>query len=356
MKLNFDSDLGATRTYSAASLEGCPPIVADLLKIKELLSVFVCGDFITLNKDPRCDWQPLLERATALTGDLLVSSPISHERKAAEVEGQVHAFVQTFKGIPIQVKIVDSLGEERISLGARFNEVASSIQTETGANFLAERYWADHGLRYGTRTEVAQELSEEIQGMFEDQALERAKSKALGKIESTSTISLETLQTWLQHQDWHKRLNAILELSATVESIPLLAKGLMDVHPQVRRMSAAALGATGSTDAVKFLCDALINDDSPGVRRTAGDALSDIGDVSSQEVVCQALTDSNKLVRWRAARFLFDLGTNIALPYLEKAAADSEFEVRLEIEAAKQRISEGSKGLGPAWKRIIEQS
>jgi HEAT repeat protein len=92
------------------------------------------------------------------------------------------------------------------------------------------------------------------------------------------------------------------------------------------------------------------------VRRTAGDALSDIGDVAAQPAICRALRDSNKLVRWRAARFLSDVGTQDALPFLEQAADDPEFEVRLEIEAAMQRIRGGSEGIGPAWKRIVEQA
>jgi HEAT repeat protein len=98
----------------------------------------------------------------------------------------------------------------------------------------------------------------------------------------------------------------------------------------------------------------LLNDPSAGVRRTAGDALSDIGDSSAESAVCQALSDGNKLVRWRAARFLCDTGTEAALPYLENAAQDAEFEVHLEVEAAIQRIRGGGEGLGPAWKRIMD--
>ena len=52
------------------------------------------------------------------------------------------------------------------------------------------------------------------------------------------------------------------------------------------------------------------------MRRTAGDALSDIGDPAAQPSMCQALKDSNKLVRWRAARFLFDVPFVGSLPVL----------------------------------------
>lgn len=132
-------------------------------------------------------------------------------------------------------------------------------------------------------------------------------------------------------------------------------QSLSDENPQVRRLSAAALGATGNIEAVKPLCHSLLHDSSVAVRRTAGDALSDIGDSSAQPSMIESLKDQNKLVRWRAARFLNDLGTKEALPALEIAKDDPEFEVQLEIKAAIERIEKGGQGLGPVWKRILEQ-
>lgn len=355
MKLNFDVNFGSPKTYTAENLSDCPEFVAKMLEMKELVSVFVCADFITLNKDPRADWRMILESASSVvepcSGTL---DEVSTERQSAETEGQVHAFVQMFKGIPIQVKIVDRSGEDRIRLGVQFDEAAALLQSETGADFLKERFWADYGLRYGSRSDVASELSEEIRGIFDAEALQRASLKALGDSEP-AVLKLDQLQELLRHEDWHKRLNAVFEMGSSTEFIPLLISALDDDHPQVRRMAAASLGAAGSKGGISSLCTTLLNDPSAPVRRTAGDALSDIGDPVAEAAVCQALSDPNKLVRWRAARFLYELGTTAALPFLEKAASDSAFEVRLEVLAAQQRISEGTKGSGPAWKRIIEQ-
>lgn len=356
MKLNLDEDLGAAKTYSAENKSGCPELVEKLLEIDGLQSVFVCHDFLTLNKDPRADWKAILEKSAALLGGSAAPQSIDEKRQEAEKEGQVQVLVQTFKGIPIQVKVVDSNSESRVSLGERFNEAAQFIQSKTGADFLKERYWADHGARYGNTEEIAKEVAEELQGIFNQSTLEQVKAKALGESHSVS-ISLETIKEWLDDKDWHRRLAAVQELSLKEdeETISLLIKALNDENPQVRRLSAAALGATGSVDAVDPLCNALLNDQSVGVRRTAGDALSDIGDVSAQSSVIKSLNDSNKLVRWRAARFLNDLGTEEALPSLERAKDDPEFEVRLEVEAALERIRKGGQGLGPVWKRIVEQ-
>jgi HEAT repeat protein len=155
-----------------------------------------------------------------------------------------------------------------------------------------------------------------------------------------------------QNDDWRRRLAAVTELSRLADAVPLLARALSDEHPQVRRLAAAALGASGDAGAVEPLCTALLNDDSVGVRRTAGDALSDIGDVAAQTAMCQALSDANKLVRWRAARFLFDVGDEAALTFLERALNDEAFEVRLEVQSAIDRIRGGGEGAEPMWKRI----
>jgi hypothetical protein len=355
MKLNLGEELGAAVTYTAENKAGSPEIVGKLLQIEGLLSVFICHDFMTLNKDPRVGWQDILEKATTLLGkDDVCQANIQAQREYAEREGQVKVLVQTFQGIPIQVKVVDMQGQTSISLGERFNQAAQLVQTQTGANYLKERYWADQGVRYGDRIEVANEVAEEIRGMFDQDKLDHTKAQLSGESQIAPT-SLETLRQMLDDQDWHCRLMAVQELSQVQDSLPLLIVAIKDSNPQVRRLSAAALGATGSIEAVEPLCQALLNDQSVGVRRTAGDALSDLGDTAAQPAICQALGDANKLVRWRAARFLCDIGTNDSLPFLEKAINDPEFEVRLEVESAIQRIRGGLEGFGPAWKRIAEK-
>jgi 3-methyladenine DNA glycosylase AlkD len=351
MKLNLDQNLGAAITYTPES-KSSPDFVEQLLQIGGLQSVFVCADFVTLNKDPRVDWRPILEKATAvLTGGEQaagsVKSPLTGH------SGQNQVLVQTFKGVPVQVKIVDADGETRLSFGSSFNEAAQQIQEKTGADYLKERYWADHGVRYGERDKIAMEVLQELQATFDADSLQHAVDQALGKTEKR-VLTLDVLRRWLNDIDWSKRLLAVQELSGSQEAVPLLATALKDENVQVRRLAAASLGTTGSAAAVAPLCDALLTDSSVAVRRTAGDALSDLGDQAAQPSMLQALSDDNKLVRWRAARFLTDVGNADALPFLEKQKDDPAFEVRLEIEAAIQRIRGGQEGIGPAWKRIVE--
>ena len=357
MKLNLHESMGKAVTYTSDARAGCPEFVGKLVDIEGIKSVFVCGDFITLNKDPRADWQPIMDAASRILGGEESKHLSSEEqRHEAEKHGQVQVLVQTFRGVPVQVKVVDSDGEKRISLPARFNEAAISIQEKTGADFLKERYWADFGLRYGNRDEVAAEVADELNGTIDEPALERITTTAAGE---TSKPKFETnreeLIADLQSSDWHKRLRAVQELGTT-DAVPFFIAALSDSNPQIRRYAAAALGASGNVAAVAALSATFTKDSHVGVRRTAGDALSDLGDISAQSAACAALSDPNKLVRWRAARFLFELGTEEALQYLEEAKEDQEFEVRLEIAAAIERIRGGRQSSSPVWKKIIDST
>ncbi|MBP9090326.1 virulence factor [bacterium] len=360
IKLNFFEPLGPTATYTSSS-QAAPDFVIKLLAIEGVQSVFVCGDFITLNRHPLSDWRLLLELATfALTGDKLSGLDSSSSSSVTALEGQNQILVQTFRSVPIQVKAVDIAGETRLSLGSAFNEAAQLIQKETGADFLKERLWLDHGLRYGERAEVAEQVLSELQNYFSPERLDLLVRQELGASGAEPEADLDQIKRLLSHSQWQQRLLAVQELSRidssqSVVCIDLLIESLQDSNAQVRRLAAAALGTTGSALAVPSLCQAITSDSSIAVRRTAGDALSDIGDLAAHPAMCLALSDENKLVRWRAARFLNDLGTEESLHYLEAALNDSEYEVFLEISAAIERIKSGVLGAGPAWKRIADR-
>lgn len=187
IKLNFFEPVGATATYSNSSPEA-PEFVGKLLAIEGLQSVFVCGDFITLNRHPLTDWRQLLEQASwALTGEKIIDTSSSSLTLAASSsaaqEGQIQILVQTFSGIPMQVKAVDLEGETRLSLGPHFNEAAQLIQQTTGADFLKERQWVDHGFRYGPRAEMAEQVVSELQNYFSPERLDLAVTVAIGEKE-----------------------------------------------------------------------------------------------------------------------------------------------------------------------------
>ncbi len=71
--------------------------------------------------------------------------------------------------------------------------------------------------------------------------------------------------------------------------------------------------------------------------------------------MCEALKDPNKLVRWRAARFLFEVGDESAIPALEEAVNDAEFEVRLQAQMALERIKRGEEASGTVWQQMMKR-
>lgn len=333
-----------------------------LLQIDGVKSVFVCQDFLTLNRVPGADWNVILERTRRLCGGenadgdqapSTVQAVLADKLQAAETSGQVSVVVQTFKGIPIQVKVLAPGLEKRIALSERFSLAAQAVQNKTGADFLKERYWADHGVRYGEPGEIAAQVVDEIEGTIDERALQHlCDSASVEANAQPEPMSAQDREAGLRDSDWHVRLRVVQELGRDEDDIYLLERALLDDQMQVRRFAAAGLGATGSAKAVPALCRALLEDVAVAVRRTAGDALSDIGDAGAEPHVCKALADENKLVRWRACRFLAEVGTADALPFLEAVLQDKEYEVRLEAQAAIDRIAAGDKGLAPVWKRM----
>ncbi len=219
MKLNLDGNVGAAVTYTLTDKSACPKFISDLLSINGIQSVFACQDFLTLNKDPRCDWQTLLQEAKAImSGESASKTAGNSEQESAERLGQVQLLVQTFRGIPIQIKAVDSTGETRISTGERFNEAAKYIQSQLSSDYLKERHWADHGVRYGTREEVAEQLKDEFSGIFDTARLQQTTTEAIRNDEATA-VNLQQILQWRKDVDWHKRLAAVQELSRLPDEI-----------------------------------------------------------------------------------------------------------------------------------------
>lgn len=360
MKLNLSTMHGISGTFTKETAASSPEVIQPLLDIQGVISVYATSDFLTLNRDPRADWQPILEAAKQVFADQgQPASPIEVQRQEAEHTGQIKVLVQTFRQIPIQVKVTDGVTEERVALPARFGDTARELQEYFGADYLKERYWADWGVRYGGLSEVAQEVAEEIESLLDEAQLAQQKNQALGKVaepvKSQPTIHpMKDSTLKLDSLNWEERFQAVQQLEATEDTLPLLMKALRDEKPQIRRWAAAKLASVKTAQSVEALSQALLNDSNVGVRRTAGDSLSDIGDVSAQKAMCQALSDPNKLVRWRAARFLAEAGTETALPNLEKAKDDPEYEVRLEVEAAINHIIQGSKAAMPVWKLMAQ--
>ena len=380
MKLNLDKqafDRPVTLEIGEPTADASKAL-QNLLAIDGVQSVFAMSDFVTLTRKGSADWQNVLAAASDVLGVAEGAEPSMHknlqaktaETKTAETKtyktqaaaqkfSQVEVAVQKFRGIPVQVQATNDTQQARVALSERFTQSLQRAITATGADYIAERIWAPYQPQFGAVDVIAQQITEEIETLVDDQELAILEQQAITpkqKVLSSEQSSTKRIVE-LQHPDWKQRLRAIQQIEINKQTFPAIVAALKDNRAAIRRWAAALLGASERNDAVEPLCEMLLTDVSPIVRRTAGDALSDLGDTQASEAMISALKDSSALVRWRAARYLNERGEASAVrPISLAAAAESEFDVRIEMAAAIDRIRLGETSQLPMWMRISHPS
>ncbi|MEN8446641.1 MAG: virulence factor, partial [Cyanobacteria bacterium J06555_13] len=385
MKLNLDAPIGMKSLSLTADKNPttAPEIFQKVLAIEGVQSLYATGDFITLTRKGSMEWQPILATAgnligiaptadTSLAGQLQTNSPGQATAQTTEQTtgpatspsqnfGQVEVAIQMFRGIPVQVRATSDSQQARVALPDRFNQALQRAIVTTGADYVAERIWSPYQPQFGQPHDIAQQVAEEVAILINDQDLAALEIAAVSPTPKTNTQTnkpaQDALLAGLQHSDWKQRLKAIQQIEVTPKTFPAIVTALQDERNGIRRWAAALLGASEQTKAIAPLCHVLRTDKSAIVRRTAGDALSDLGNIQATDAIIEALTDASGLVRWRAGRFLNELGTNAAIPALTKAAeAESEFDVRVELNAAIDRITAGKASQLPMWMRISQNN
>ncbi len=379
IKLNLNQVISAkalTLTQGEIKLDA-PAFAQQLLAIESVQSVFVFQDFITLTRRGNADWQSILAKAADIIGvakdaDEALLAQVSPSQITATSAnstteqpthsnfGQVEVAVQMFRAIPIQVRAISADGQQaRVALPDRFNQSLQRTIVATGANYVAERRWEPYQSPAGSPDEVARIVADEIADLIDDEELARIEAAAISNHAETKQTSHTDLQqsllTELQNPNWKNRLKALQQLEVNPETLHQVLALLDDEQSTIRRWAAALLGASSMTAVVEPLCRIALSDPSAIVRRTAGDALSDLGDTGAIATMTKALTDPSKLVRWRSARFLNELGDFSALDALHQAVkSETEFDVRIEMMAALERIEGGGSTQLPMWQRITQ--
>ena len=359
MKLNLDEALpsGVSTTYRTIGKAHYPEWVQSLLSIPGVESIYHCLDFMAVQRKPSADWEGLLsEIRHVLSGEVPRHSDIEMSN---DPWGEVQVAVQHFRRIPMLVKASIGGKEARVALPERFGEAVARA-SPASPNMLLERKWLTQKARFGECQEVGEQVAQEIDATYDqarlDELVEQAFDFHADENESQRAFTDEERSALLASEDWKARYAALTSMGSDPRYFDTLLGLMGDPNASVRRLATVYLGLTRRSEGLTPLAVAL-KDPSVAVRRSAGDALNDLGDqaLTNEHVapaVAEALKDANKLVRWRAARFFFELGDATALPALKAAEADPEFEVCMQIRQAIERIEGGKAALGPIWMQM----
>lgn len=356
MKVIVDEALagGKSNNYKKDDADKAPDKIKQLLQIDGVKGIYHVADFLAVERHPKADWEAVLPEVRSVFGE--ENETGQQEEKTDEHYGEVNVQVLQFKGIPLQIKLLNGEEEKRFGLPDYFAGAMSEAQLE-GDNVVLQRKWKDFGIRYGDLDKIAQEVTDEILASYPSsrvQAIVEAAKEAGDTPIQSRELKKVTVEMLKACDTWQERYQLLEQIpEPEVDDIPMLNVALEDEKVSVRRLAVVYLGMIEDEDVLPSLYKGL-RDKNASVRRTAGDCLSDLGFPSAEEEMIHALSDKNKLVRWRAAMFLYEAGTERSLGALRAAEEDPEFEVKLQIKMAIERIAEGQEAKGSVWKQMTE--
>ncbi|MFS0863285.1 conserved virulence factor C family protein [Fredinandcohnia sp. 179-A 10B2 NHS] len=356
MKITLDEELpkGKSNNYKKENIDEAPPLIKEIMAIEGIKGVYHVADFLAVERNARFDWQELLPKVRQVFGEEIAEREMEGPT-LDEHFGEVKVFVQMYKGIPMQVKLHDGEKEVRVGLPEYFRDALLKAQ-EAAGNVVLEREWKEQGVRYGSLDEIGKEVVDELSAAYPTDRLNRLVAQ-IGQQDTSKVVqkrqAYKVTLEMLDDSDWTKRYASLEQMDPTEEDLPVLVKALKDEKASIRRLATVYLGMIESPSVLPYLYEAL-KDKTVTVRRTAGDCLSDIGNPDAIRPMTEALKDSNKLVRWRAAMFLYEVGDESALPALKAAEDDPEFEVKMQIKLAIERIEGGEEAKGSVWKQMTE--
>lgn len=375
MKLTLDTRLnpGVRLDVQRGRDDTAPAYIRKLLAIDGVTGVFQTADFLALERHPRGDWAAILAGAEAVLGTAAgpgASTSSSTPGAANQQEsgyGELTVRVQTFRGIPMQVRVSTPTSEKRAALPERFQKAA----TEAGLaspNLIMERRLEERGVRYGELEEVLNQVVSELEAEFIQERLDELVRQSADAgfdyqqpedakeppVRELPAEAVKELEKQLENPDWKVRYAALSRIKADSETLPLLKRALLDRNISVRRLAVVLVGGIEGEEPLALLIHAM-KDTSPVIRRTAGDSISDRGDAAAVPAMELALADPSKLVRWRAARFLYEAAGDSSLDALESAKEDPEFEIRLQVRLAIERITSNTEAQGSVWQQMMRE-
>lgn len=365
-KLNLDYQIlpGAGQTFTKSHEKECPHSVSKILANHGIESVYAMSDWVCVNKFPSDShsWDELLPLCVEALGGAVESSdasaclnlleaPKQHLNNSSIADEQLSVTIrmQSSNGIPIQVEATSGLTTKRQALSPRFVSAMNAFITKDDENetskgsrmkFFEGRSWIFRGILYAPTLEEA--LSSAVSDLEAVYSHERLQSLVTGipemslftastpnllnlrslndKVAILAVEQLCSLTDGLCVSESHDNSSyKEMEKSALISLTEFVRDGVGSVS--ARRFAIAYLGSCSratlpSSPMAQYknliffsLSRAFSQEKAAGLRRTAGDALSDFGDNRAVPVAAHQLkVDPSKLVRWRAARILGELG------------------------------------------------
>lgn len=358
MKVNVDKHLadGQMEEYKAADdLANASSYVRDLFRIEGIKGLFRVVDFITIERDPRVEWEEILPEVTHVIGSVAKTDDLFSEAittHAKDAYAGVKVLIQMIRNIPTQVKLQEGDLEKRFALPDRIMDVAMEAAAAS-SDYLSERVWVEQSPRYGDIDEIGENIVEELAATYSDERLQQLLTLAEQGDDVVRELPGEKVTiAMLDQPNWRDRFALLAQMpDPTTDDYALLDKALDDENSSIRRLATAYLGMIEQKETLPYLYKAL-RDKSVNVRRTAGDCLSDLGYVEAMPAMIESLQDRSRIVRWRGAMFLYEAGDETAIPALQEALEDSEFEVRMQAKMALARIESGQEAAGSIWQQM----
>ena len=356
MKVVIDRELpfGKAFNYKPDSLEEAPEFIRQIFGIEGVKGIYHVMDFLAIERSGKYDWEPILAGVREVFGEEQEEES-TEATEADEHFGEVYIHVQQYKGVPLQVKVFDDRGEERFGLGQRFVDAMNALMEGDDENYILQRKWADYGIRYGDKKEIGEEVVKEIEAAYPQERLD-AIMEAGSETKEAPVLGRRkvTLEEYQAAGSWEERFRLLDQLpDPDMTDVPLLMEALKDEKMSIRRLAVVYLGMIEDPAVVPYIEKAM-EDKSAPVRRTAADAMSDLGFPEFEDLAIRTLKDKSKIVRWRGAMYLYETGTEKALPALKELEDDPEFEVKLQAKMAAARIEGGEEAKGSMWKQMTE--
>ncbi len=345
--------MGTSSSYTQENMGDAPQLLQDILKVEGVKSIYRVADFISLERHPKYEWERLLPSVRSVfNSEFKPMGVVEEGTNQDQAFGEVRVFTQMLFDLPMQMKLELNGEEVRIGLPERFLEAIMKAQSAV-SNVVFARKWVENYPRYGEVESIKKELLEEISATYPQERLDELVARVLDPSEKPKVVYPKVTIEMLRDSDWKKRYAALDRMDPTLEDLPVLENALEDEKVAIRRLAAVYFGLIEDEAVLPYLYKAM-EDPTVTVRRTAGDALSDIGNPDAIPVMVKALKDPSKIVRWRAAMFLYEVGDETTLEGLKAARNDPEFEVKLQIQMAIERIEGGHEAKGSVWKQMTE--